>query len=55
MVLCVIDAGIQAQQKLVVLMTCNTTERLDPAILRKGRVDLICEFTQCFVYKVWGG
>lgn len=43
------EAGIQAQQKLVVLMTCNTTERLDPAILRKGRVDLTCEFTQRFV------
>jgi len=45
----VIDAGIQAQQKLVVLMTCNTTERLDSAMLRKGRVDLIYEFTQRFV------
>jgi hypothetical protein len=46
----VIDkAGIQAQQKLVVLMTCNTTERLDPAVLRKGRVDLTYEFTQRFV------
>lgn len=46
----VIDGGsIQEQQKLVVLMTCNTTERLDPAILRKGRVDLISEFTHQFV------
>ena len=43
------DAGIQDQQKLVVLMTCNTTERLDPAFLRKGRVDLISEFTHQFV------
>lgn len=43
------ESGIQAQQKMVVLMTCNTTERLDPAILRKGRVDLIYEFTQQFV------
>ena len=43
------EAGIQAHQKLVVLMTCNTTERLDPAMLRKGRVDLIYEFTQRFV------
>nr|WP_200892394.1 AAA family ATPase [Aliterella atlantica] len=43
------QAGIQAQQRLVVLMTCNTTERLDPAILRKGRVDLMYEFTQRFV------
>ncbi|MBD2775150.1 AAA family ATPase [Iningainema tapete] len=43
------ECGIQAQQRLVVLMTCNTTERLDPAMLRKGRVDLICEFTQRFV------
>ncbi|MEW6498614.1 MAG: AAA family ATPase, partial [Cyanobacteriota bacterium] len=25
------ESGIQSQQKLVVLMTCNTTERLDPA------------------------
>jgi ATP-dependent 26S proteasome regulatory subunit len=43
------EAGIQAQQKLVVLMTCNTTERLDPAVLRKGRIDLMYEFTQRFV------
>jgi ATP-dependent Zn protease len=43
------DSGIQIQQRLVVLMTCNTTERLDPAMLRKGRVDLIYEFTQLFV------
>jgi ATP-dependent Zn protease len=43
------DSGIQMQQRLVVLMTCNTTERLHPAMLRKGRVDLIYEFTQLFV------
>jgi ATP-dependent Zn protease len=43
------DSGIQIKQRLVVLMTCNTTERLDPAMLRKGRVDLIAEFTQRFV------
>lgn len=43
------ESGIQSQQKLVVLMTCNTTERLDPAILRKGRVDLMYEFTYKFV------
>lgn len=43
------DSGIQAQQKLVVLMTCNTTERLDPAVLRKGRVDLMYEFIHTFV------
>ncbi|MBW4616780.1 MAG: AAA family ATPase [Desmonostoc vinosum HA7617-LM4] len=43
------DSSIQLKQRLVVLMTCNTTERLDPAMLRKGRVDLMCEFTQRFV------
>jgi len=43
------ESNIQAEQKLVVLMTCNTTERLDPALLRKGRVDLIYEFTHRFV------
>ncbi|HLP88203.1 MAG TPA: AAA family ATPase [Nostocaceae cyanobacterium] len=43
------ESGIQIQQRLVVLMTCNTTERLDPAMLRKGRVDLMCEFSQRFV------
>lgn len=43
------EMGIQTEQKLVVLMTCNTTERLDPAMLRKGRVDLTCEFTHQFV------
>ena len=44
------QGGIQSQQKLVLLMTCNTTERLDPAVLRKGRVDLMYEFTHRFVY-----
>ncbi|MGH7999454.1 MAG: AAA family ATPase, partial [Brasilonema sp.] len=43
------DAGLHMQQQLVVLMTCNTTERLDPAMLRKGRVDLMYEFTLRFV------
>jgi hypothetical protein len=43
------EAGFQAHQKLVVLMTCNTTERLDPAVLRKGRVDFTYEFTHRFV------
>ncbi|MBK1986162.1 AAA family ATPase [Sphaerospermopsis aphanizomenoides BCCUSP55] len=43
------ESGVQIKQRLVVLMTCNTTERLDPAMLRKGRVDLMCEFTQRFV------
>ena len=43
------ESGIQMQQRLVVLMTCNTTERLDPAMLRKGRVDLIYEYTQLFI------
>jgi ATPase family associated with various cellular activities (AAA) len=43
------EAGIHTRQRLVILMTCNTTERLDPAMLRKGRVDLMCEFTQKFV------
>ena len=43
------ESGIQIKQRLVVLMTCNTTERLDPAMLRKGRVDLMYEFAQRFV------
>lgn len=43
------EATMQTEQRLVVLMTCNTTERLDPAMLRKGRVDLTCEFTHRFV------
>lgn len=43
------ETGIQTQQRLLVLMTCNTTERLDPAMLRKGRVDLTCEFSHVFV------
>jgi ATPase family associated with various cellular activities (AAA) len=43
------DAGIHMQQKLVVLMTCNTTERMDPALLRKGRIDFTCEFIHKFV------
>ncbi|TAE52298.1 MAG: AAA family ATPase [Nostocales cyanobacterium] len=43
------ESGVQLKQRLVVLMTCNTTERLDPAMLRKGRVDLMCEFTKRFV------
>jgi hypothetical protein len=43
------ESGIHNQQKFVILMTCNTTERLDPAILRKGRVDLMHEFVHRFV------
>ncbi|RMG12719.1 MAG: AAA family ATPase [Cyanobacteria bacterium J055] len=43
------DRGTQASQKLVVLLTCNTTERLDPAMLRKGRIDFIGEFYHQFV------
>lgn len=43
------EHGIQFQQKLVVLLTCNTMERLDPAMLRKGRVDFTSEFTHKFV------
>jgi len=43
------ESGIQMRQKIVILMTCNTTERLDPAMLRKGRVDLMCEFSHRFV------
>ena len=43
------ESGIQAKQKLVILMTCNTTKRLDPAVLRKGRVDLTHEFVHRFV------
>ncbi|HEY9616571.1 MAG TPA: AAA family ATPase [Microcoleaceae cyanobacterium] len=43
------EFGAQLQQRLVVLMTCNTTDRLDPAVLRKGRVDLMAEFTHRFV------
>lgn len=46
----VVSVGnFELEQKLVVLMTCNTTERLDPAMLRKGRVDLMCEFEHRFV------
>ncbi|UFP96527.1 AAA family ATPase [Gloeobacter morelensis] len=43
------ESGLYARQKLVVVLTCNTTERLDPAVLRKGRVDLISQFTYRFV------
>lgn len=43
------DEQIHRQQKLAVLMTCNTTKRLDPALLRKGRVDLTCTFEHRFV------
>lgn len=43
------EDGIQTAQKLVVLMTCNTTERLDPAMLRKGRVDFTYKFAHRFV------
>ncbi len=43
------ESAIQNYQKFVVLMTCNTTERLDPAVLRKGRVDFTYEFTHQFV------
>lgn len=41
--------GSPQNQRLVVLMTCNTTERLDPAMLRKGRVDFMKEFVHKFI------
>jgi ATP-dependent 26S proteasome regulatory subunit len=31
------------------LMTCNTTDRMDPALLRKGRIDFTYEFIHKFV------
>ncbi len=43
------DRANQTLQRLVVLMTCNTISRLDPAVLRKGRVDLTYEFRHRFV------
>jgi ATPase family associated with various cellular activities (AAA) len=43
------ESGIHPQQKLVVLMTCNTTDRMDPALLRKGRIDFTYEFLHKFV------
>ncbi|MGB3651469.1 MAG: AAA family ATPase [Rivularia sp. (in: cyanobacteria)] len=43
------DSGLQIQQQLVMLMTCNTTERLDPAMLRRGRIDLMYEFAHKYV------
>jgi ATP-dependent Zn protease len=43
------DSRFQIQQRLVILMTCNTTERLDPAMLRKGRVDLMYKFKHKYV------
>ena len=43
------DSGIHIQQKLVVLMTCNTTDGMDPALLRKGRIDFTYEFAHKFV------
>lgn len=43
------ETNLKSEQRLLILMTCNTTERLDPAMLRKGRVDLTCEFTHRFV------
>ncbi|WP_309741959.1 AAA family ATPase [Chamaesiphon sp. OTE_20_metabat_361] len=43
------EAGVHIEQKLVVLMTCNTTDRMDPALLRKGRVDFTYEFVHKFV------
>ncbi|MEL6457720.1 MAG: AAA family ATPase [Cyanobacteria bacterium J06621_15] len=43
------DSGFQINQRLVILMTCNTTERLDKAMLRKGRIDLMYEFTHKYV------
>lgn len=43
------DNANKSLQKLVVLMTCNTISRLDPAILRKGRIDLTYEFKHRFV------
>ena len=43
------EGGVHIEQKLVVLMTCNTTDRMDPALLRKGRIDFTYEFIHKFV------
>lgn len=37
------------EQSVVFLFTCNTTERLDPAFLRKGRIDFQHSFTHKYV------
>ncbi|MDX2273516.1 MAG: AAA family ATPase [Cyanobacteriota bacterium] len=39
----------QQAPRLVVLLTCNTLERMDPAVLRKGRIDCLYEFRHRFV------
>jgi DNA polymerase III delta prime subunit len=36
--------GLVSQEGRIVIMTTNYPERLDPAILRPGRVDRVCEF-----------
>lgn len=36
-------------QSIIILLTCNTIERFDPAALRKGRIDRIQEFTTIYV------
>lgn len=41
--------GSKNQQSLVILMTCNTIERLDPAFLRTGRVDLHYQFDKVLI------
>jgi ATP-dependent 26S proteasome regulatory subunit len=43
------ETNSRSEQRLVVLMTCNKTERLDPAVLRKGRFELTCEVTYQYV------
>lgn len=44
-----IKSNNNVSKKMVTLMTCNTTDKLDKAFLRKGRIDLDVEFTTTFV------
>lgn len=38
-----------SKQEIIILLTCNTIVRMDPAFLRQGRVDLISKFTHKYV------
>lgn len=37
-------SATKCDRKIIYMMTCNSTERFDPALVREGRLDLILEF-----------
>ena len=44
-----LNEKLDTDQEIIILLTCNTTDRLDSAFLRKGRVDVTRQFNHVYV------